>query len=151
MVWPGTLGLAATWALVAASTLGALRLAGARAGPALLSFLPIATGYHLAHYLVALLTQGQYTLAALNDPFERGWALLGLPEDWVSFGFASDRAAVWAIWGVQFALILGAHLLAVLLSLRLMRGGLAAHLPLAVLMTGYTVLGLWLLSTPAVG
>jgi hypothetical protein len=116
-----------------------------------LSFVPIATGYHLAHYLVALLTDGQYALAALNDPFGQGRALLGLPKHWVGFGFLSDRGAVRAIWAVQMALILGAHLLAVVLSLRSAPGRRRLHLGLGILMAGYTTLGLWLLSTPVAG
>lgn len=56
------------------------------------------------------------------------------------------------IYGAQFAAILGAHLLAVILSLRLAGPVRAlAHLPLTALMVGYTVLGLWLLSTARVG
>lgn len=152
-----TLGLAGAWALTAASILGAAglgrRLAPApgvfrdEAGPALLAFLPIAAGYHAAHYLVALLGGGQYLVAALDDPLGRGWSLLGLPHHWVSFGFASDPGSVAAIWNIQFALILGAHLLAVLLALRLAgpRPPLA-HLPMTALMVAYTVFGLWLLS-----
>lgn len=158
-----TVGLLALWALTGATILAALALGlglsraamsgfGALAGPVLLSFLPIAAGYHVAHYFIALLTQGQYVLAALNDPLHRDWALLGLPEHWVSFGFLMDAHWVHAIWGLQFAVILGAHVLAVVLSMRL-SGGAArlpgrAHLPVTVLMVLYTVLGLWLLSTP---
>jgi len=157
VVGVNTLGLAAAWALTAASILGAValgrRLAPApgrfrdEAGPALLAFLPIAAGYHAAHCLVALLGNGQYLVAALDDPLGRGWSLLGLPHHWVSFGFASDPASVAAIWNAQFALILGAHLLAVLLGLRLAgpRPRLA-HLPMTALMVAYTVFGLWLLS-----
>lgn len=158
-----TLGLAAAWALIggtiaAAVILGlkaeGLRAAGLRAAsaPMMLSFLPIAAAYHVAHYLVAGLTQGQYVLAALNDPFHRDWQLLGLPEHWVGFGFLMDRHAVWTIWIAQFVLILGAHLLAVVLGLLAARRagveGRIAHLPVTVLMVGYTALGLWLLSTP---
>ncbi len=152
LAWPLTAGL-----ILAAIALGR-RLAGRRApfwddaGPWFLSFLPIAAGYHAAHYLVALLTDGQYAIAALNDPLGRGWSLFGLPHHWVSFGFLGDRGGVTAIWNAQFALILGAHLLAVLLGFRLAaRQGLAgfrAHLPMTVLMVLYTVLGLWLLAAP---
>ncbi len=55
-----------------------------------------------------------------------------------------------AIWTAQVTFILGAHVLAVLLALRLTGPGVraVAHLPLTVLMIGYTVLGLWLLSSP---
>jgi len=158
-----TSGLLALWALTGATIFGALALGlrisraplarfGALAGPVLLSFLPIAAGYHVAHYFIALLTQGQYVLAALNDPLHRDWALLGLPEHWVSFGFLMDAHWVHAIWAVQFAVILGAHVLAVVLSMRLSDGAARlsgrAHLPVTVLMVLYTVLGLWLLSAP---
>ena len=124
--------------------------------PLMLSFLPIAAGYHIAHYLVALLTQGQYALAALDDPFASGRHLLGLPDHWVSFGFLSQADSVARIWQVQVAVILGAHLLAVLLAETLARtaGDIAAlgtKIPLAFLMALYTIFGLWLLVTPAIG
>ncbi len=155
---PDTLGLIAAWALTAGVILGALglghRLAGRGGGVwpeasrILPSFLPIAAGFHAAHYLIDLLGNGQYAVAALNDPLDRGWDLLGLPEHWVSFGFLSVPASVTAIWNAQFALILGGHLLAVVLGLRLAGPGpLRAHLPMTALMVAYTVFGLWLLST----
>jgi hypothetical protein len=154
VVGANTAGLVGAWALTAGVILGAIalgnRLGGAyRAGPAILSFLPIAAGYHAAHYLVSLLGNGQYAVAALNDPLGRGWRLVGLPDHGVSFAFLTDRAAVTAIWNAQFALILGAHVLAVLLSIRLAPGAPArAHLPMTALMVLYTVFGLWLLSAP---
>ncbi|MFD1807661.1 hypothetical protein ACFSHQ_04310 [Gemmobacter lanyuensis] len=159
-----TLGLLAAWALTAGSILGALalgkrmgRVAGpfwTLAGPAMLAFLAIAAGYHAAHYLMTLLTAGQYALAALNDPFFRGDALLGLEPFYISMGFLTDRGFMTALWNTQFALILGAHLLALLLALRLsaqdapVSARPMAHLPMTVLMIGYTVLGLWILSSP---
>ena len=39
--------------------------------------MPIALAYHFAHYLTALLVNGQYALVALSDPFARGWNLFG--------------------------------------------------------------------------
>ena len=80
-----TVGLLAVWALTSGTILGALWLGRRMAGvtydtaPIMFSFLAIAAGYHGAHYLVTLLTTGQYTLAALNDPFFRGDSMLGLP------------------------------------------------------------------------
>jgi len=159
VVRANTLGLAAAWALTLAVILAAIalgrRLAGARtrfwseAGPAMLAFLPIAAGYHASHYLTALLGGGQYLLAALNDPLHRGASLLGLPDHWVSFAFLSDPAQVEAIWNAQFALILGAHLLAVLIGLKVAGPRPAiGHLPMTALMVAYTVFGLWLLSAP---
>ncbi len=159
VVLPNTLGLLAAWPVTLGLILGAVALgralAGRRgrfwddAGPWMLSFLPIAAGYHAAHYLVALLTDGQYAVAALNDPFGRGWSLLGLPPHWVSFGFLADRGGVAAIWAAQVGLILGAHVLAVLLGLRLAGGSGLLHAPMTVLMVLYTVFGLWLLSAAA--
>lgn len=153
-----TLGLLAVWALTMAAIWGVIRagqaIGGARfaTGPIMLSFLAIAAGYHAAHYLVTLLTAGQYTLAALNDPLFRGDAILGLEPFFVSFGFLTDQTLMPLIYAAQFAAILGAHLLAVLLSLRLVGHMRAvAHLPMTALMVGYTVLGLWLLSTARTG
>jgi hypothetical protein len=160
VVGANSAGLVAFWGLTAALILGAVRAGlprgarfGALAGPMMLSFLPIAAGYHVAHYLVALLTDGQYALAALNDPFGTGAALLGLPEHWVSFGFLNTRGGVLAIWTAQFAVITAAHVLAVLIGFRLAPAagagrGLRAHLPMTLLMVAYTVFGLWLLSAP---
>jgi hypothetical protein len=119
----------------------------------MLSFLAIAAGYHAAHYLVMLLTAGQYTLAALNDPLFQGESWLGLPPFYVSFGFLSDPGVMPVIYAAQFGAILGAHVLAVVLGLKLAGHGArpVAHLPMTVLMVGYTVLGLWLLSTARTG
>ncbi len=163
-VWGvNSVALVLFWGLSAATILGAIGLGtpsgtGFRdvAGPMMLAILPIAAGYHVAHYLVALLTNGQYVVAALNDPFDRGWDLLGLPEHWVSFGFLSTRGGTLSIWIAQFATILAAHLLAVLLGLRIaeqFEGGrrMTTHLPMTLLMIGYTIFGLWLLSSPTAG
>lgn len=154
-----TLGLVATWALMAGSILAAIRagwrIAGARgtfgetAGRLIPTFLPIAAGFHAAHYLISLLTGGQYALAALNDPLGTGARLLGLPHHWVSFGYLADRHAVLMIWNAQFALVLGAHVLALVLSIRAAPDWpWKAHLPMTVLMVALTTLGLWLLSSP---
>ena len=159
VVWPNTIGLIGTWALTAAVLYAVIRfgrrISGGefRAGPVMLSFLAIAAGYHLSHYLVTLLTTGQYTVAALNDPFFRGDSILGLSPFYVSFGFLTDARMMQAIYAVQFLAILGAHILAVFLSLRLAGGEVRslAHLPMTVVMVTYTVLGLWLLSTARSG
>lgn len=157
-----TAGLIAFWGLSAATILAAVwaGLPGGAfrrmAGLTMLALLPIAAGYHVAHYLVDLLTNGQYLLAALNDPFGWGWRLFGLPDHWVSFGFLATRDGVLAIWIAQFTVILVAHMLAVIHGLKLAAQGstgtgLAGHLPITLLMVAYTVFGLWLLSAPAAG
>lgn len=153
-----TVGLVAVWVTTLGLILGAILLGrrvggGFATGPVMLSFLAIAAGYHAAHYLVMLLTAGQYTLAALNDPLFTGDSWLGLPPFYVSYGFLTDPDVMPLIYGAQFAAILGAHLLAVVLGLKLAGQGAraVAHLPMTVLMVAYTVLGLWLLSTARSG
>lgn len=151
-----TAGLLAMWALMAGLIRASSGVMDVPMGMLCLSFLPIAAGYHLAHYLTALLTQGQYAIAALSDPLGGGDDWLGLGQHWVSFGFLSKSRAVWCIWIVQFALILGAHLIAVLVAEQgLRRAGLRpgfwAQLPMISLMVLYTCFGLWLLATPAIG
>lgn len=150
-----TLGLIAAWGLTGLSLWAVLALGrywgGQRfqAGPMMLSFLAIAAGYHAAHFFMTLLTSAQYTLFALNDPLFRGDALLGLPPFYVSLGFLSKPWVMTLLYAVQFAAILGAHLLAVVLALKLVgpHARARAHLPMTALMVGYTILGLWLLST----
>lgn len=159
VVWQNTVGLVAVWVLTLGLILAAVALARRigrgffAAGPVMLSFLAIAAGYHAAHYLVMLLTAGQYTLAALNDPFLTGDSWLGLPPYYVSFGFLTDPRVMPLVYAFQFAAILTAHLLAVVLGLKLAGQGARplAHLPLTVVMVAYTVLGLWLLSTARTG
>ncbi len=150
-----TLGLFAAWGATALGLWVVLALGrhwgGQRfaAGPVMLSFLAIAAGYHTAHFFITLLTSAQYALYALNDPLFRGDALLGLPPFYVSLGFLSVPWVMSLLYAVQFAAILGAHLLAVVLVLKLVgpHARALAHLPMTVLMVGYTVFGLWLLST----
>lgn len=157
VLWDNSAGLVSVWVLMTLLSLGVLWLSrriggiGYSAGPVMLSFLAIAGGYHAAHHLVTLLTTGQYALAALDDPLFRGDSLFGLPFVYVSFGFLTDATHMSLIYATQLAVILGAHLLAVVLALKLTaRAGVntvAAHLPMTVLMVAFTVLGLWLLST----
>ncbi|MBK6466920.1 MAG: hypothetical protein IPF96_08690 [Rhodobacter sp.] len=158
VVWHNSAGIAGVFALTLAALWAGIALGsrvaggGFRADRVMLSFLAIASGYHAAHYLVMLLTAGQYTIAAVNDPFFTGANWLGLPPFFDSFGFLTDARVMPLIYATQFLAILGAHLLAVILSLRLAGPVRAlAHLPLTGLMVGYTILGLWLLSTARVG
>ena len=122
------------------------------------SIVPIALAYHFAHYLTVLLVNGQYALVALSDPFALGWSLFGTAHMYVSTGITSGSAAAWVVWNLQAFAIIAGHVLAVLvahlIAARLHPTGRDAafgQLPLTILMIGYTVLGLWLLSTPTAG
>ena len=70
-----------------------------------LTLIPIAVGYHVAHYLVYLLIQGQYIIPLLSDPFGYGWDLFGTAGYRVDIGlvgarsFPTPRATPLSPWG----------------------------------------------------
>ncbi len=152
---PNTLGLLGLFGVLALAYVLAVRLSAGAAF--VVSLVPIACGYHFAHYLPAFLVDVQYALKAASDPFARGWDLLGTRDLHVVTSLLTDPSRVYTIWHTQVALIVAAHVAGVVvahaLALRLLGGGAVAvvgQLPLLALMVGYTMLGLWLLSTPAV-
>jgi hypothetical protein len=160
----GLLGLFAVLVLAYLAAVGVLvPLAGIRRPLAhlvalfALPLVPIACGYHFAHYLPVFLVDVQHAIRAASDPFARGWDLLGTGDLNVVTSFLSDPARVYTIWHSQVAIIVAAHVAGVFiahaLALRLAGQAPAAvsQLPMLLLMIGYTTLGLWLLSTPAVG
>lgn len=168
LVAPNTAGLVALWALLAlgyvlvvglASRVAPMRAPASRLlGTFVLSIVPIAFGYHFAHYLPVFLVDAQHALRALSDPFARGWDLAGTADLHVMTGFLSEASSVYRIWHTQVAVIVVAHVAAVylahVLALRITAGPRAAaasQTPMLALMIGYTLLGLWLLSTPTAG
>lgn len=115
------------------------------------AILPIAFGYHLAHYLPSALVEGQYLWNVLARP-------LGLPETTVTTGFFNRQDTVRVIWLSQAAAVVLGHVLAILMSHRAairLHGshGRAAlsQVPLALFMIFYTLFGLWLLASPRGG
>ncbi len=119
------------------------------------SIVPIAFGYHFAHYLPSFLVDAQYALKALSDPLGQGWNLLGARDLHVTASFLSHHASVTLIWYLQVGAIVGAHVAAVVVAHALMGEQTQRHFapavagaPLAGLMIAYTLFGLWLLSSP---
>lgn len=163
---PNTFGLPASFAVLGSAFMLAVRLGDSpavrtgrndSAGLLVWSIVPIALAYHLAHYLAALMVDGQYALVALSDPFALGWNLFGTAHLHVEAAITSGAASAWILWNIQASAIVVGHVLAVLvahaLACRLYgdaRRATFSQLPLAVLMIGYTVFGLWLLATPSV-
>ena len=160
-----TLGLAATAAALGGAYLAAVRLGSALSarargaepghGRTIVAIVPIAFGYHFAHYLPTFLVDAQYAVRALGDPFSLGWNLLGARDLHVTTSFLSHHASVHAIWNLQVAGIVAAHVAAVftahVLALRhhaRVRAALLSQLPMTALMVAYTIFGLWLLATP---
>jgi hypothetical protein len=127
-------------------------------GAFVLSILPISIGYHFAHYLTSFLVNAQYAVFSINDPFEWEWRLLGIEDPHVMVSFLSDMNTVWIVFTLQAAAVVLAHILAVLLAhLTAVErfpdkpAALASQWPLAALMVGYTLFGLWLLAAPSIG
>jgi hypothetical protein len=165
---PNTLGLLAVFAAlmccyVAAVWLGHLlsgepRRLSDRIGSNVISIVPIALGYHFAHYLTAFLVDAQYAAMTLTDPFGQGWDLFGLDHAHVTTSFLTNFHSVRLIWHCQIAIIVIAHVAAVsiahFIAIRQMsrrRSLIVSQIPLTILMVGYTQFGLWLLSSATVG
>ncbi|WP_091576187.1 hypothetical protein [Mesorhizobium qingshengii] len=168
MIGSGTFGLVLTFVLLAAVFMLAVllgrRLAGNEhtpgkaAGLLVWSIVPIALAYHVAHYLTALLVDGQYALAALSDPFALGWNLFGTADMQIEAGIVAGADSAWWLWNLQAGAVILGHVLAVLVAhgfagrLHPMPARAAlSQFPLTVLMIAYTVFGLWLLATPTAG
>ena len=158
-----TAGLIAMWLIFLAAYLGisALmsRLGGGHPGTIevaqrfALTLVPIAIGYHVAHYLVFLLVQGQYIIPLLSDPLGLGWNLLGTSGYRVDIGLVGARFA----WYAAVAAIVVGHVTAVYLAHLKAVGSYAApgaalksQVPLTALMVAYTVLGLSITAQPIV-
>ena len=115
----------------------------------LLSLVPIAFVYALAHYFSLSVTQGQYVIPLLSDPFGRGWDLFGWAD------YRPDLAVLrpHTIWYVQATSLVAGHVagLAVAhdraVTLYPERGdALRSQYAMLALMVLYTVGGLWILS-----
>lgn len=162
VVWPNALAVLASIVVLAvifyALTVAGLRLVKAPfslANRLALAVLPIALGYHMAHYLTAFMVDIQYSLGALTDPLARGDDWLRLGKHHVTTGFFNSPDSVRMIWLAQASAIVAGHILAVLMAHAIALDALGSHrkaiisqAPLAVFMVAYTVFGLWLLATP---
>lgn len=118
------------------------------------SLVPIAFGYHLAHYLPAFTLESQYAWRAVSDPYALGWDLFGTVNYPIIASVRSDFESIATIWTIQMTAIIVSHVISVLIAhVILSRMYAAIHLPhckqlpYASLMIAYTFVGLWLLST----
>lgn len=158
-----TAGLVAFWFLFLGAYLGICalmsRVAAGRpstsavASAFVFTLVPIAIGYHVAHYLVFLLVQGQYIIPLLSDPFGYGWNLFG------TAGYRVDIAIVGArfAWYAALAAIVAGHVFALYLAhvraaavFAPARLALASQVPLTALMVIYTFVGLSIIAGPIV-
>jgi hypothetical protein len=127
-------------------------------GRFVLTLVPISIAYHLAHYLPSLIVGFPSAILALADPFGFGWSLIpqGVVHESSSMGLGHDMVVL--IYRVQTAIIVIGHIVATLTAHLVAhtetddrRKAVISEIPLAFLMVGYTLFGLWLLSTPQIG
>lgn len=118
-----------------------------------LSLVPIAIAYHLAHYLSYLLVQGQLVIRLASDPFGFGWNLLGTARFRPDIGIVGARF-VW--YTAIIAIVLG-HIIAVYVAhaIALDRypdrsAAVRSQVPMLILMVLYTIAGLWMVAQPIV-
>ncbi|MSO67941.1 MAG: hypothetical protein EXQ82_09070 [Pseudolabrys sp.] len=117
------------------------------------TLVPIAIGYHLAHYLTFLLIQGQYIIPLVSDPFGFGWNLFGTAAYRVDIAIVGARfawiTAVTAILLGHIAAVYLAHLKA-LQTLGTRSAALRSQIPLTALMVVYTFVSLSILAEPII-
>ena len=133
------------------------RMAGQRVAPVagwfVLSLVPIAIAYHLAHYFSLLAIAGQFIIPLASDPFGYGWDLFGTTLYRIDIGVVDARF----IWYLAVAAIVIGHIIAVWLGhvTAFTAFGDASvarrsQYPMLVLMIGYTMLSLWIMAQPIV-
>ncbi len=160
-LWLRSIGLPAFWFLFLGAYLAVSALMSVVADRTTLeiarsfafTLVPIAIGYHLAHYLVFLLVQGQYVIPLMSDPFGYGWDLFGTAAYRVDITIVGSRFA----WYAALTAIVVGHIAAVYLAhvqaMRLLapRGvALRSQVPLTALMVVYTFVSLSILAEPIV-
>jgi hypothetical protein len=121
------------------------------AGRFVLSLVPISIAYHIAHYFSYLAIGGQYIIPSLSDPLGRGSDLFGTAAYQPNVGIVGP----WLQWSVAVVAVVVGHVIAVALApaLRFYGGwrmALLSQISMLVLMVGYTMLSLWILSQPIV-
>ncbi|HET7854709.1 MAG TPA: hypothetical protein VFM04_09665, partial [Candidatus Methylomirabilis sp.] len=118
-----------------------------------LTLVPIAIAYHLAHYLAYLLVAGQYIIPLASDPFGFGWDLLGTSLYRIDIGVVDARF----VWYTAVIAIVVGHIIAVclahLMALYVFKDARLAtksQYPMLGLMVCYTMISLWILAQPVV-
>ena len=116
------------------------------------ALLPISIVYHLAHYSAYFFLNGQLIIKLISDPFGFGWDIFGTS----SYEIVRTIDFI-LLWNYQVAVIVIGHILSVYIahriSLRVFKDGkksIMSQAPILLLMVGYTILGLWLLSTSSI-
>jgi hypothetical protein len=118
-----------------------------------LTLVPIAIAYLVAHYLGYFLIQGQLLIRLVSDPFGFGWNIFGTAHFRPDIGIVGARF----VWYTSLIAIVLGHVAAVSLAhvvaLRRFhdpRLAIRSQIPMLVLMIAYTMLSLWIIAQPIV-
>jgi hypothetical protein len=133
------------------------RLSGSKlkdvAGLFVLSLVPIAIAYHLAHYFSLFAVAGQFIIPLVSDPFGYGWDLFGTTLYRIDIGVVDARS----IWYLCVVAIVAGHIAAVWVGHATAVSAFGStyiaarsQYPMLLLMIGYTMLSLWILAQPIV-
>lgn len=115
------------------------------------SLIPIAIGYHVAHYLTYLVINGQNIIKMASDPFNVGWNIFGTAD------FVPNQALFtpYATWYIQVGAIIIGHVAAVYIAHKIAirvfdnrKQAVVSQLPVMGLMILYTVFSLWIIAQP---
>ncbi|MTD47488.1 fenitrothion hydrolase [Conexibacter sp. W3-3-2] len=115
---------------------------------------PIGAAYIAAHYVSLLLLQGQALAFLASDPRGDGSNILGTANWGIDYGWISPEA----VWYVQVGSVVIGHAAALavahdraLVLYREVRRATRSQIGMLVVMVGFTILALWLLSEAAKG
>jgi len=118
-----------------------------------LTLVPIAIAYLIAHYLSYFLIQGQLLIRLASDPFGFGWDIFGTARFRPDIGIVGARF----VWYTSLIAIVIGHVAAVslahIIALRRLgdpRLAIRSQIPMLVLMVAYTMLSLWIIAQPIV-
>jgi hypothetical protein len=148
-------GLLGCMLLVALAYLGATRIAEAMVETErplvpefLLSLVPIALVYAVAHYFTAFIITGQYIFSLASDPFGFGWDLFGT----VTYSPNIAPLPPNIVWYVQVGALVAGHVAGLMVAhdravtILPARDALRSQYAMLGLMVVYTIGGMWLLS-----
>ena len=116
-----------------------------------LSLVPIALAYNLAHFISLLVIQGQNLVPLASDPFGVGWDLFGTLDYRIDTGVIGPQL----VWFVSVAAIVIGHIISVyvahvIAARRTADRSLAlkGQYPMLALMVFYTTTSLWIIAQP---
>jgi hypothetical protein len=117
------------------------------------TLVPIAIAYHLAHYLLFLLMQGQAIMPLLSDLFGWGWDVFGSAAYRINRGMVGARVAWWTAVVIMVVGHMIAVSLAYLVALRTLREHTLAQrsqYPMLALMLASMMISRWILAPPII-